>query len=170
MLLNRGGMCRAALVAAVAVNVGCGWIAPATAEVIRGEAVVVDGDGIEIAGVKIRLFGIDAPETGQYCKRADGTRWRCGQYATVALDRLVSGKEVGCEVKTTDSYGRPVAVCHLGELDLAAEQARNGWAVAYRRYSPAYVDAEDQAKKNDAGMWQGRFEMPWDYRARIRKR
>jgi endonuclease YncB( thermonuclease family) len=140
----------------------------AKAEGLTGLATVVDGDGLEIAGVKIRLFGIDAPEIDQYCRRDDGTRWRCGQYATVALDRLAGGHEVRCESKDEDAYGRVVAVCRLGPLDLGSELVASGSAVAYRRYSNDYVDEEERAKRERAGVWRGRFEMPWDWRKRMR--
>jgi endonuclease YncB( thermonuclease family) len=140
------------------------------ARMIEGRATVVDGDGLEIAGIKIRLFGIDAPEVEQYCTRSDGARWRCGQYATVALDRLAGGKDVTCAVRSTDHYGRPVAVCTIpNNRDLAAEQAREGWALAYRRYSKDYVDEETAASSAKSGVWVGRFEAPWDWRRRTQQ-
>lgn len=165
---------------------------------IEGVAVVVDGDGLDIGGRKIRLFGIDAPEVGQYCERpandspggpAATTRWRCGQYATVALDRIAGGRRVRCEVEATDSYGRAVAICRLRDgtdpatdpgiepgigqgidlgIDLGAEQVRRGWAVAYRRYSERYVPLEDEARGMRIGVWSGTFEKPWDWRRRMR--
>ena len=152
--------------AALLVLVGCE--PSAAARSITGRAVVVDGDGVEIDGKKIRLHGIDAPEIGQYCKRADATRWRCGQYATVELDRLVGGRELACEVLDEDRYGRPVALCRLGDVDVAESMVRGGWALAYRRYSEKYVDAEDAARAQRAGIWRGTFEKPWDWRARAR--
>ena len=135
-------------------------------KVIAGHATVVDGDGIEIGGTKIRLFGIDAPEIDQYCNRADGTRWRCGQYATVELDRAVLGREIACTVRDTDRYGRPVAVCRSGDVDLAEVQVKNGFAVAYRTFTRDYVDEEDTARGTKRGIWSGNFEMPWDWRGR----
>jgi endonuclease YncB( thermonuclease family) len=138
--------------------------------VISGPATVVDGDGLEIDGKKIRIHGIDAPEVWQYCSRTDGTRWRCGHYSTVALDRLVHRKTVSCRVRTRDQYDRAVAVCKVGTIDVGQRQVAEGWAVAYRRYSKAYVGDEDAAREAKRGVWMGRFEMPWDYRARMRKR
>lgn len=135
-----------------------------------GKATVIDGDGLEIAGTKIRLFGVDAPEVGQFCKHTDGTRWHCGQYATVALDKLAGGKQVSCAARAKDRYGRAVAVCTLDGRDLAGEMARAGWVFAYRHFSSDYVDEEDQAKAARAGVWSGDVEAPWDWRARTRDR
>jgi len=156
----------ATLLVAAMATVGCAATGDDMA--IVGRATVVDGDGLEIEGAKIRLFGIDAVETGQYCRRVDGSRWRCGQYATVALDRLAGGREVRCSVRARDQYERQVAVCRLGGVDLAAEQVKAGWAVAYRRFSSDYVAAEGDAKRARAGIWQGEFEMPWEWRRRTR--
>ncbi len=136
------------------------------AQVIAGRATVVDGDGVEVAGQKIRLFGIDAPEVDQYCSRADGTRWRCGQYATVELDRTIAGREVACSVRDKDRYGRPVAVCRVADSDIAESQVRSGLAVAYRKFTRDYVDEEDEARSAKRGVWAGRFDMPWDWRSR----
>lgn len=135
---------------------------------IAGMATAIDGDGLEIDGRRIRLFGIDAFESGQYCKRANRTRWRCGQYATVHLDLLIRDKKVECDVKAHDQYDRAVAVCKVGDVDLSAEQARKGWALAYRRFSVDYVDEEEAARKAGEGGWTGTFERPWEWRARTR--
>lgn len=148
----------------------CHGAEPDTVRTIEGAAAVVDGDGLEIEGRKIRLFGIDAPETGQHCERDGGLRWPCGQYATVELDRVAGGRRLRCQVKAVDAYERPVAICYHGESDIAAEQVRGGWAVAYRRYSERYVDLEDEARRARRGVWQGRFEKPWDWRRRVRER
>jgi endonuclease YncB( thermonuclease family) len=138
--------------------------------VITGRATVVDGDGLEIGGTKIRLFGVDAPEIDQYCQRDDRTRWRCGHYASVELDRLVASREVACTVRTVDQYDRPVAVCRVGDADVAESQVRNGWAVAYRKFTKDYADEEDAARSAKRGLWAGGFDMPWVWRERARGR
>jgi endonuclease YncB( thermonuclease family) len=158
----------AVLVAACAGDACAGKTAARPVQVLAGKATVIDGDGLEIGGVRIRLFGVDAPEIEQYCERADSTRWRCGQYATVALDRLAGGKAVTCTARDRDRYRRPVAVCTVDGRDVAEELARDGWALAYRTYSTDYVDEEDAAKKARSGVWIGHVEPPWSYRQRTR--
>src|SRR5215213_11969999 len=58
----------------------------AASELIAGRAAVIDGDTLEIRGERIRLFGIDAPESGQTCLDAKGQRYRCGKKAALVLD------------------------------------------------------------------------------------
>ena len=78
---------------------------------IVGVASVIDGDTIEIHGQRIRLFGIDAPESSQLCARPTGERWRCGQQASFALADRIGRATVSCQPHDLDRYGRIVAVC-----------------------------------------------------------
>jgi len=130
---------------------------------IIGIPSVIDGDTIEIQGKRIRLFGIDAPESSQRCN-TDGEYWQCGQRSAFALDKLISGKTVKCVVKDTDRYGRSVCKCYQGTLDVNGYMVRQGWAVAYTKYSRDYVHQEKYAQTNKLGIWNSEFDMPWDYR------
>jgi endonuclease YncB( thermonuclease family) len=94
---------------------------------------VIDGDTIEIRGQRIRLFGIDAPESRQACTDQAGASYRCGQKAAQALDYRISDGVVRCEPKDRDRYGRVVAVCRAYGEDLSAWMAGLGWALAFRR-------------------------------------
>ena len=132
---------------------------------LQGVASVIDGDTIEIHGTRIRLNGIDAPESGQRCQNARGTAWRCGQQAALALSDRIGRRQVNCQQTDTDPYGRVVADCFAGGENLNRWMVREGWAVAYRQYSTAYIAAEDDARTGQRGIWQGRFDMPWDWRA-----
>ena len=136
----------------------------ANAEDLVGRASVVDGDTLEIRGEKIRLHGIDAPESSQRCTRPNGKEWRCGQKAANALSDKIGQRNVRCTGEKRDRWGRLIAVCRLGSQDLNAWLVRRGWAVAYLRYSKDYVGQEDRARKAKAGVWSGTFEMPWDWR------
>ena len=137
---------------------------------ITGTATVIDGDTIEVAGERIRLHGIDAPETGQTC-RAGGKVWRCGREAAFMLADRIGRSPVWhtdvnfvCEERDQDRYGRIVAVCFAGDEDINRWMVRNGWALAYRRYSTDYVDEESAASGAKAGIWAGEFVLPWEWR------
>lgn len=130
--------------------------------IIAGTASVIDGDTLDIHGERIRLWGIDAPESGQRCTRPDGAEWRCGKDAAFALSDRIGRAPVSCEVKDMDRYGRKVALCRLRGDDLNAWMVREGRAVAYRAYSRAYVSDEAEAEAAGRGIWSGGFQMPWE--------
>jgi endonuclease YncB( thermonuclease family) len=136
----------------------------ATAGEITGTASVTDGDTIEIHGQDIRLHGIDAPESRQRCYRPDGSLWRCGQKAALALDRRIGNGPVRCTWSEKDRYGRLIGTCYRQGRDLNAWMVANGWAMAYRRYSRDYVPEEQAARRHDRGIWNGEFVPPWDWR------
>lgn len=138
-------------------------LAANAAETHSGVAAVADGDTLRIAGARIRLHGIDAPESAQTC-RADGRAWPCGRDAAQALRRRVAGRVVDCEERDRDRYGRIVAVCRVAGADVNAWLAGRGWALAYRRYSADYVAEEAAARAARRGIWRGDFVAPWDWR------
>ena len=125
---------------------------------------IVDGDTIHLGGRKVRLFGIDAPELSQPCI-SHGKTTSCGVTAKNALIGFTAGAKVSCVRKETDKYGRDVSLCFADEADLSAVMVRSGMAVAYRKYSLAYVPEEDAAKSHKSGIWSGTFTMPWDWRS-----
>jgi endonuclease YncB( thermonuclease family) len=139
----------------------------AYAQELTGLASVVDGDTLEIYGIRIRLYGIDAPEATQTCTNAQGTAYRCGRQAARALDDLVGRRTVTCAQRDTDQYGRPVAICRQGIVDLGAWMVDHGHAVAFMRYSDRYAPNEATARAKSIGLWSGTFERPWDYRAKL---
>ena len=134
----------------------------AVAEIV-GRATVIDGDTIEVRGERIRLYGIDTPESSQLCDLG-GQPYRCGQQAALALADKLGEKTVHCTEKDVDRYGRTVAVCLAGNEDINRWITFQGWALAYRKYSLDYVDAEDEARMASRGLWRGGSEQPWDWR------
>jgi endonuclease YncB( thermonuclease family) len=148
---------------ALLVWVGC---APLLAnDVITGPAAVVDGDTLRVGDLRIRLHGIDAPEATQSCNAAAGGTWACGTQATYALRQLISKQDISCQPMTLDRYGRTLARCFVGELDIQAEMVRLGLAWAFIKYSSDYVTEETQAKIAKRGIWQAATQPAWDYRA-----
>jgi len=142
------------------VQVGCG---PQAAEITGRVTRFIDGDSFEIGNDEVRLFGIDAPEGRQDCRR-NGQTWRCGDDARAKLRSLVEGATLRCTARDMDEYGRSVSVCKNGNVDINAEMVRSGMAVAYRRYSNDYVDEENEAKNAKRGLWAGEFTNPSEYR------
>ena len=130
---------------------------------LTGIPKITDGDSIRIGNTRIRLFGIDAPEANQNCA-FDGEEWSCGWEATNALANIVGKHWVTCIEQDTDRYGRMVAVCTTGPIDLSAWMVVNGWALAYRRYSKDYVKEEEKARNARRGIWRGDFIKPWEWR------
>lgn len=129
----------------------------------RGRASVIDGDTLEVRGTRVRLHGIDAPESGQQCEYM-GTLQRCGQQAANALDRLIGDRSVRCDGRETDRYGRLIAVCHAGDVNLNAWMVRNGHALAYTKYSRDYLLEEQAAAQELRGIWRTEFIPPWEWR------
>lgn len=131
-------------------------------------AAVVDGDTLAAGAERLRLHGIDAPEARQRCERG-GRPYDCGREAMAAMVRILGRGMVSCEQLDTDRYGRRVVRCHDEQgTDLGAELVRQGWAVAFRRYSLAYLPQEAAARLAGRGLWAGRFEQPAAWRERQR--
>lgn len=129
-----------------------------------GRASVIDGDTLEIRGMRIRLWGIDAPESAQLCAR-DGQAWQCGAASANALASYVSERPVMCEDRGNGGWQRVLALCRVGGADVSTWMVENGWAMAFRRYSLDYVANEDRAKGLRAGIWDSQFMPPWEWRA-----
>jgi endonuclease YncB( thermonuclease family) len=133
---------------------------------VTGSPRVVDGDTLVIGDTRIRLEGIDAPETDQVCLDAKGERWTCGITARNRLASHISAREVSCTDKGHDRYGRTLAVCSASGEDLNAWMVAGGLALAYVHYSHEYELQEAAARENRRGMWIGAFIAPWDWRHR----
>ena len=139
---------------------------------ITGHAEVTDGDTIKINTFKIRLNGIDAPEKKQKCKRPYleifififYEDYSCGQKSTEALIKKINNQKITCKISNVDYFKRLIGECYKRKINLNAWLVSNGHAVAFRKYSKKYVSHETLAKQEKKGMWQGKFEMPWDYR------
>lgn len=138
-------------------------VASVSAQTLVGQASAVDGDSLSVGGMSVRLFGIDAPEGKQSCAR-DGAHWACGEAAARQLGALVAGQQVVCRGKGSDDYGRTIAVCEAGGLELNRTMVAQGWATAFRAYSSDYIADEMRAKAARLGIWSSTFQLPQEYR------
>lgn len=130
---------------------------------IQGQATVIDGDTIEIHGERIRLDGIDAPESWQLCYAP--AAYRCGQEAAFALADFIGRRTVTCHQTDTDRYRRVIARCSVGGQDVALWLVENGHALDWPRYSKGeYADAQRRASGALLGVWRGQFQWPWEWR------
>jgi endonuclease YncB( thermonuclease family) len=141
---------------------------PTKGVVLTGTASVTDGDTLRVqdsrhGSVRVRLFGIDAPELDQTCHGPAG-RWDCGKASRQQLETAIAGRRVDCRVEDRDRYGRAVATCSAGTADLNAEMVTKGLAVATPQYTKRYVNAESAARAAGAGIWAGSFQHPAEYR------
>ena len=145
------------------------------AEEISGIPKVVDGDTIHINNYKFRLEGIDAPEMRQLCKKESFKisfligftfykDYRCGKVSKEKLITKINTSEIKCISSSKDRYKRYIATCFKGKTNLNQWMVRNGFAIAYRRYSKKYIPDEDFAKENKLGLWQGKFMNPEKWR------
>ncbi|EAH9987612.1 thermonuclease family protein [Campylobacter upsaliensis] len=118
---------------------------------------VIDGDTIEllaktskenpynhIAKLKIRLYGIDAPELKQ----------AYGKEAKEFLSALVLKQEVSLIIENKDKYDRFVGTLFLKGQDINKEMVKNGYAHAYESFSKKYLAEQADAKMFKLGLWQ----------------
>ncbi|MBZ9775190.1 excalibur calcium-binding domain-containing protein [Mesorhizobium sp. CO1-1-8] len=143
------------------------WIGGSPAP-ITGVASVIDGDTIEVHRQRIRFNGIDAPESAQQCDDAKGFRYRCGAKAAAALDEfLAASRPVTCTFVAWDRYNRFVGDCRRADgASAAAWMVEHGQALDWPKYSHgAYAAHQAKAEAAKVGLWAGKFQAPWEWRA-----
>ncbi len=139
-------------------------------QIIYGTARVIDGDTIEINHNRIRLIGIDAPESKQKCLDKNYFEYLCGEVSTAFLKKLIDDQTVECSSGGKDIYQRYLGNCKLGKININYEMVKNGMAIIYN-----LKDADDELKNLEStaqnkklGIWQGAFEEPKSYRKKNR--
>lgn len=127
----------------------------AVAGEISGTATVIDASTMEVAGRKVRLFGIQPPEPDQVCKWPN-TEIPCGRIAATALMDLVFKATVVCRpTGEKDTDGTEIATCHADGFDVGRNMVHTGWARAMPRLMPSYLPVERAAERAKRGVWRG---------------
>tara|TARA_B110001450_G_scaffold178235_1_gene166509 strand:- start:6 stop:509 length:504 start_codon:yes stop_codon:yes gene_type:complete len=145
------------------------------AEEIYGISKIIDGDTVHIKSKKIRLEGIDAPEIKQKCQKDFlkiskifdfnfKKNYSCGVISRMKLIDIIDNSKIKCISSSRDRYKRYLATCYKDKINLNKWMVKNGFAVAYKRYSKDYDRDEDYAKKNKLGIWKGSFIRPEKWR------
>jgi endonuclease YncB( thermonuclease family) len=139
-------------------------------KIIEGKAIVVDGDTIKINSLKIRFSGIDAPESyykgkEQFCLKGE-EKISCGKLSKIFLIEKIGNEKVKCEIEAkTDRYKRKLGECFVNDKSLSRILVKNGYAFDYPRYSKKkYLEEQEYAKANNLGLWDMKFEFPWNFR------
>lgn len=132
---------------------------------IIGVPSVIDGDSIDIRGTNYRLWGIDAPEIGQFCGRE-----RMGQRSANALSEIIAGRTLRCIDRGDGGWGRRVVHCTAAGQDIQARMVRDGWAYAFSKYSHDYEPQQAVAQRANVGVWAAGCQAPWDWRAERKKK
>lgn len=130
-----------------------------------GSVRVIDGDTLDVAGLRVRLHGIDAPENNQTCQDRAGRDWACGEFVSAEVRARYEGRAARCEEMDRDRYGRIVARCSVDGRDMGEDIVSDGLAEAYRRYSMDYDLAEKAAQVRGVGIWAGEMQSPAAFRA-----
>ena len=128
---------------------------------LTGVAEAIDGDSLRMAGVEMRLRGLDAPELMQTCE-VSKREVNCGREARSALRKFLTSGLVTCIGEERDRYGRLLVQCRVRGIDINAAMVRDGQAVALG----GYEREESEAKAAYRGLWAGQFERPREWRAR----
>lgn len=131
---------------------------------VSGNAFVADGDTLTIAGTRIRLIDIDAPELDQTCTDAQGRGWPCGRQSSAQLRSRIRGHNLTCQPKSIDKFGRTLATCALPDgTDINGWMVQQGWAVT-SSFANVYGAQQDDAKSAKRGLWAGTFTPPREWR------
>ena len=142
---------------------------------IAGTPKIIDGDTLHINEYKIRFEGIDAPEIKQQCKKdylkvssiigfTLRKNYYCGIISKKRLEQKIKNSKIKCISLSKDRYKRYLATCYKDKINLNKWMVRNGYAVAYKRYSKQYLNDEKYAKENELGIWKGSFLRPEKWR------
>ncbi|WP_424135106.1 thermonuclease family protein [Roseomonas chloroacetimidivorans] len=114
------------------------------------EVRVVDGDTLRLSDRVVRLSGLKAPARGETCRDPGGREFDCGAGSAEALSRLVAGRAVECRVRGRDRYGRGLARCEAGGVELNGALVSSGWALGEES---ALASLEQAARSAGRGLW-----------------
>jgi endonuclease YncB( thermonuclease family) len=144
-----------------------GLLALICALLLLAPAFADDVDTLMVEGKRYRLDGIDAPESDQVCLDRAGQAYACGQAASRALNRFIGERSLFCTDVGPDRRDseRRVGQCFVDGVDINHWLVENGWAVSFEPYAKGrFKSDEEAARAARAGLWDGCFAAPQDFR------
>lgn len=139
---------------------------PPPMPVLQGKvSKILVGDKIIVNGMPVRLYGVAAPVLGQNCTDAHGRGYDCGYISARKLQEIIGSDAVSCKIMNQNNQGDLMAACSVSSFDIGAVMVEAGWAIALPNITPVYVPYEQKARQNKEGLWEGRFQKPWEWQA-----
>jgi protease YdgD len=132
-------------------------------QILRGEANVLAGDKIGLAGRVVILQGIEAPEPAQGCKRRNKP-WACGRLSANTLRDLIQDREVRCTINGSDNQARLIGTCRANGTELNARMVQTGMALVSAGAPTHYRNLQTAAKSAGRGIWSAQFIHPTEWR------
>lgn len=131
---------------------------------ISGSITVLHAHVFYIGGRYVRLYGVDAPDNDQLCSDINGSSYNCGEVAASWVRNWVDKNTVDCYLLKISPKGQDLATCVWGKYDIGAALVGAGWGIANMRETNIYKPYEVKARNASAGLWQGTFYLPEDWR------
>ena len=142
---------------------------------VETEIEIVDGDTLWMGIHEIRLHGIDAVEPKQPCIMTGFPKTFCHTTASNLLRDFSKQEGFRCEIHIKDGeskpwtrYGRYIATCYVGNIDVGQDMVAKGWAYADPNYGGIYLDDQEKAKNQKLGMHVFDHLEPWVWRKKQR--
>jgi len=145
---------------------------------------VSDGDTIHLTTpeqtkLKVRLYGIDAPETDKinnHTGQVNIPGQPYGDESWKALENKVMGKQVKLNILDIDKYRRMVGMIYLNDRNINLEMVREGYAEAFieylkEPYRSEFLKVEQESRSMKKGIWSlPTYERPREFRKRLKVR
>lgn len=131
---------------------------------ISGSITAVSANIFYISGRYVRLYGVDAPDTDQLCSDSNGNSYNCGEVAVSWIRNWIDKNPIDCYLLKIEPNGQDLATCIWGDYDIGAALVGAGWGIANTKETNIYKPYEIKAKSESAGLWQGTFYSPEDWR------
>jgi len=130
---------------------------------VSGVPTVINGNTIRVDGMKIHLYGVEAPRQNQVCRDKYNRDFYCGAVSTEKLAVMLGKDPVNCTI-IGQKNGETFGVCVSGDDDIGSYLVGLGYAFPNPEYGQVYFPYENNARTRKLGLWDDNvFQAPWDW-------